>query len=79
MCQTAISRQVGTRIIREAAYIAVQNNNFNDKIMQAYFEIAQDPDITIKHDTLAHINFLLKEVTIEFAEKEFFPEVYDRI
>ncbi len=75
LTQTLTNRLVASKIIRAASHIAAQQGLLSENLLQCYLELCQDPDISIRKNTLIDLSGLLRDVTPKSAELDFFPEV----
>jgi len=76
LCQTLISRRAASVIIRTASRIAAKNSKLSGSLLTVYLELCQDPDITIRKDTLTNLCTLLQDIDEISADNDFFPEVF---
>ena len=75
LSHTLVSRHAAARIIMAATNLAAEHNILNGALLQAYLELCQDADLTIRKQFLLDARSLLGRVDAETAESTFFPEV----
>ena len=75
LTQTLTTRRAASKIIRAGAHTAAKLSSFNGNLLQGYMELCQDPDISIRKDTLQDLATVLNDVDSQTADEDFFPEV----
>ena len=70
-----VTRYAASQIIIAATNFAVSNKIVAENLMEAYLELCQDIDMSIRTKTLKNLSFLLKLLNRTVLSEDFLPEV----